>query len=171
MLFLLAFTFLAVAVLLLLVAQRRRQAAGLPAGRVVYSDTRAWQRVESPLFDPQSRLTGRPDYLVELKGQIIPVEVKSSQAPASPYESHMLQLAAYCRLVEAVYGKRPAYGLVHYPDRTFEVDYTPQLETYLLDLLEEMRQCNTSADASRSHDSAQRCQGCGYRSICDQKLG
>lgn len=170
MLFFLAFIFLAVAVLLLLVAQRRRQASGLPAGRVVYSDTRGWRRVEAPLFDPLTNLTGRPDYLVEQKGQIIPVEVKSSQAPAQPYESHIYQLAAYCRLVEVVYGRRPSYGLLHYADRTFEVDYTPQLEAHLLDLLEEMRQCTTSEEASRSHDSAPRCQACGYRSICDQKL-
>jgi CRISPR-associated exonuclease Cas4 len=171
MLFILAFILLVGAVLLLQVAQRRRQASGLPAGRIVYSDMRGWQRVEAPLFDPLTSLTGRPDYLVEQKGQIIPIEVKSSHTPTIPYESHIYQLAAYCRLVQVVYGKRPPYGLLHYPDRTFEVDYTPQLEAHLLDLLEEMRQCTTSDEASRSHDSAARCQGCGYQSICDQKLG
>ena len=170
MLFYLAFFFLAFAVLILLVAQRRRQASGLPAGRVVYSDTRGWRHVESPLFDPIISLTGRPDYLVDHGGEIIPVEVKSSQAPTQPYESHVYQLAAYCRLVQAVYGKRPSYGLLHYPDRTFAVDYSPQLEANLLDLLEEMRLCTTGEDASRSHDSPPRCQACGYRSICDQKL-
>lgn len=171
MLFILAVLFLAAAIALLIIAERGRKASGLPAGRVVYSDTRGWKPLETPLSDATIGLTGRPDYLVEQGRQVIPIEVKSGAAPDSPYDSHIFQLAAYCRLVETTYGRRPDYGLLHYPDRTFAVDYTPQLEAALLALLEEMRQCASSESASRSHDLPARCTGCGYRSICDQKLG
>ena len=171
MLFFLAVLFLAIAVALLIFAERGRKASGLPVGKVVYSDTRTWKPLETPLYDATIGLAGRPDYLVEQGRQVIPVEVKSGAAPDSPYESHIYQLAAYCRLVETTYDRRPDYGLLHYPDRTFAVDYTPRLEAALLALLEEMRQCASSDDASRSHDSQARCKGCSYRSICDQKLG
>jgi CRISPR-associated exonuclease Cas4 len=171
MLFFLAVLFLAIAIVLFVLAERGRKGSGLPTGRVVYSDTRSWKALETPLYDATLGLSGRPDYLVEQGRHVIPVEVKSGAAPDSPYESHIFQLAAYCRLVETTYDRRPDYGLLHYPDRTFAVDYTPRLEAALLALLDEMRQCASSDDIPRSHDSQARCVGCGYRSICDQKLG
>jgi len=165
-----ALILLVVAILLLVIAFRRQQSSGLPSGRVIYSDTRGWRALEQPLFDPDMGLAGRPDYLVEQGQQIIPIEVKSSQAPTRPYDSHIYQLAAYCRLVQVIYGKRPAYGIIHYPQRTFAVDYTPNLEAALLQLLTAIRRCSTQENVPRSHESPGRCRGCGYRSICDQRL-
>jgi hypothetical protein len=72
-------------VLLLVWSSRLRRRTGLPAGEVVYSDTGAWQRCESPMVSQRHGLTGRPDYLVHTKGATIPVEVKSSRRPATPY--------------------------------------------------------------------------------------
>ena len=51
----------------------QRKEAGLPGGRIIYTDTRGWGKVEKPLFYPALELTGKPDYLVEKNGQIIPV--------------------------------------------------------------------------------------------------
>jgi len=31
-------------------SNRQRQAAGLPGGRVIYTDTRGWGKLEKPLF-------------------------------------------------------------------------------------------------------------------------
>jgi len=151
-------------------ASRQQKNAGLPSGRVIYADTRAWGPLEQPLYDPVSGLTGKPDYLVEEKDQIIPVEVKSSQVSAAPYDAHIYQVAAYCLLVHRHYGKRPPFGILHYANRTFAVDYTPQLEAALLEKLDEMRQTDRRKDIPRSHDSAARCARCGYRSSCDQRL-
>ncbi len=169
MLFLVALLIL-LAVVLFWQARRRQKAIGLPSGRVIYADTRGWGALEQPLYDPAFGLTGKPDYLVEEKGQVIPVEVKSSQISAAPYDAHIFQLAAYCLLVERHYGKRPAYGIIYYPNRTFAVDYTPGLEKALLELLEEMRLKEKHKDVPRSHDSPARCARCGFRSTCDQKL-
>ncbi|MEW5869285.1 MAG: CRISPR-associated protein Cas4 [Chloroflexota bacterium] len=159
-----------VALLLFWRSGRQQKAAGLPAGRVIYSDTRAWGPVEQALYDPELGLTGRPDYLVEQGGQVIPVEVKSSQVDAAPYDAHIYQLAVYCLLVQRAYGKRPPYGILHYPNRTYAIDYTPQLESALLDLLDEMRARERRKEVARSHDSAARCRACGFRSVCDQSL-
>ena len=90
------------ALLLFWVSTVRRKRAGLPGGRVIYTDTRDWGPVEKPLYDPLLGLTGKPDYIVEQNGRFIPVEVKTGRTPDAPYDSHIFQLAAYCHLVEKV---------------------------------------------------------------------
>ena len=80
-------------------------------------------------------------------------------------------MAVYCLLVHKTYGKRPPYGILHYPERDFAVDYTPALEFALLDLLVNIRRDEHRPDVDRSHDDPQRCRRCGFRSACDQKLG
>jgi CRISPR-associated exonuclease Cas4 len=171
------FFLIALAVFLFWQARRKRQAAGLPGGRIIYSDTRGWGPVEEPLYDPELGLAGRPDYLVRDGDQVIPVEVKSGRNIESPYDSHIFQLAAYCRLVESAYGQRPDYGLLHYSEgdafgkgRTFAIDYTPELESALLEVIEEMRAQERRKNVDRSHDTPARCRSCGFRSVCDQRL-
>ena len=158
------------ALLLFWLAARRQKAAGLPGGKVIYADTSGWQPVEKPLYDPILGLTGKPDYLVKQGRQIIPVEVKSSRVTASPYDSHIFQLAAYCYLVERETGTRPKYGILHYPKRTFRVDYTPELEDALLELISEIRYQERRTTVNRSHEEPRRCAACGYRKTCKQSL-
>src|SRR5512143_3917371 len=83
------------ALVLFWLAARRRKAAGLPAGRIIYADTSSWGPVEEPLYDPTLGLTGRPDYIVQQGERWIPVEVKSSRVSEAPFDSHIFQLAAY----------------------------------------------------------------------------
>jgi CRISPR-associated exonuclease Cas4 len=159
-----------IALILFWQSGRQRREAGLPGGRVIYTDTDGWGKVERPLYNRELNLTGKPDYLVRQGKTIIPVEVKSGRAPDSPYDSHIFQVASYCLLVEKTYGKRPPYGILHYQDRDFAIDYTPTLEFALMDLLAEMRRDEYRGDIARSHDQAARCAGCGFREICDQSL-
>jgi len=166
----LALALLLIAFVLFFISGRQRRAAGLPAGRVVYTDTRTWGALEKPLFDLELGLTGKPDYLVEQNGKLIPVEVKTGRTPEAPYDSHIFQVAVYCLLVQKTYGKRPPYGLLHYPDRDFAVDYTPELESALLDLLADIRRAGRRRDVPRSHDDPQRCRHCGFRNACDERL-
>lgn len=166
----LALLFIILGLVFLWQSNRRRSEAGLPGGRLIYTDTRAWGRVEKPLFAADLGLTGRPDYLVQSGDRIIPIEVKSGRTPEAPYDSHIFQIASYCLLVEKTYGKRPAYGILHYPKRDFAVDYTPELESALLDQLAEMRRDEPRLDVARSHQSVARCRACGFRRVCDQSL-
>src|SRR4030065_1760088 len=166
----LALLALLLALVLFWVSTRQRQNAGLPGGRVIYADTRAWGKpLEKPLYDSFLGLTGKPDYLVEEGDQIIPVEVKSTNVTDAPYDSHIFQLASYCMLVERTFGKRPRYGILHYPRRTFAIDFTPELESSVMRILMEMLE--NRKDFPRSHNSPQRCAHCGFRSVCDQALG
>ena len=166
----LAFILLMSCLILLWIGENQQKESGLPNGRIIYSDPFCLGKVEKPFFDVETQLTGKPDYLVTQGELLIPVEVKSGFAPAEPYASHVFQLLAYCLLVERSTGHRPSHGILKYRNRTFAIDYTPEQEYELLDLLEEMRETGRKRDVPRSHQEAARCSRCGFRSICDQKL-
>ena len=179
---LLLFLLLILSMLLFRWARRTQARSGLPQGRVIYADTGGWRRPERSLFSSELRLTGKPDYLVVADvaddadddndaGQaIIPVEVKSGSTPSQPYLSHLLQLAAYCCLVESEYHRRPPYGIIQYPQSTVQVAYTQELEETLLDTLAAMRADLRAGEAPRDHNDPARCRRCGYRIYCDQWL-
>jgi CRISPR-associated exonuclease Cas4 len=162
--------FLLIGLILFKVATRRKWQAGIPAGRLIYSDTNQYWKVEKPLFDPALRLTGKPDYLVKQGNQVIPIEIKSRSSPRAPYDSHIYQLAAYCLLVQHEYGNRPNYGIIHYRNQTFAIDFTPTLEETIKAILREMQDKTILSHVDRSHNNPRNCQNCGYRSICDQSL-
>jgi len=169
-LFLVALLLAGVGLWLLVRARKVYHDTGLPAGRITYVDTGAWSRCERPLFSRRYRLTGKPDYLVRGPAGVIPVEVKSGAAPQQPYAAHILQLAAYCLLVEEQESRTVPYGIIKYADKAFEIDYTPALRAQVVDTLEAMRRGLRAADIGRSHEEIRRCLGCGYRDQCDQRL-
>lgn len=159
------------AVLLFLFAEKKRKQTGIPGGKIIYSDVKMWGKpLEKPLFDGSIGLVGKPDYLIEENDSITPVEVKSCRPPEAPYDSHIFQLAAYCILVEKVYHVTPAHGLIHYPGRTFSIDFTADLREQALALIREMHQQERRSSIPRSHDETARCARCGYKSLCDQRL-
>ena len=163
---------MALAAGLLLLSMRERKKSRLPDARVVYADTDLWQKVPETLADFQLGLVGKPDYVMKTRqGSLIPVEVKTGRTPERPYDSHRLQLMAYGMLIRSNYTQSPEYGLLHYPERDFRVDFTPELEARLMETLVEIRQVENGIKApNRSHNTSARCRSCGYRGICDQKL-
>jgi CRISPR-associated exonuclease Cas4 len=166
----LAILFCLIAIVLFFLAARQRRQAGIPAGRVIYIDTSEWGKLEKPLYDPELRLTGKPDYLLRKGRRVIPIEVKSRQAPQVPYDSHIYQLAAYCLLVKREYGTRPTHGIIHYVNKNFAIDFTAELESSTQAIIREMQGRTNHVQVDRSHQDGKRCQHCGYRSICDQAL-
>lgn len=169
--FLFAFGLLIFALFLLRGGSQSRRNQGLPPGRVVYDDSsRSGGEPVQPLYSARLGLSGKPDYVVQQRGVPIPVEVKSRRSPREPYRSHIFQLAAYCLLVEDHYQVRPPYGLIRYSDRTFQINFTDELEDHLLDLLKEMRKEKLSIAPHCSHDEPMRCAGCGFRDVCEQRL-
>jgi CRISPR-associated exonuclease Cas4 len=166
-----AILLLILALVLWWLSRRAQGATGLPRGVVVYRDTGGGTRVEQPLYSARLGLTGRPDYLVQQRGGLVPVEVKSMAAPpGGPHAGHVYQLAAYCALVAEAYGQRPRQGLIRYADQTLAVDYTPALERELGELLREIHAAREADDQARSHDSPARCRACGFVDVCDEAL-
>jgi CRISPR-associated exonuclease Cas4 len=175
---------LVVALVAHLAARRAGGRAGLPRGSVVYSDTgfavgklgglvvdKEGVKQERALVSRRYGLVGRPDYLIETREGIVPVEAKSTLSPgARPYDSHVFQLAAYCLLVEDALAAHVPYGVIRYRDSEVRVDYTPELREELLALLEEMQEARRAEDVHRSHDDARRCARCSVRESCDERL-
>ena len=153
--------------------RRTYQASGLPTGDVIYSDTGAWQQVEKALINREHGLIGKPDYLVQVKEKgrtfTIPVEVKSAKRPVTPHTGHLLQLGAYCLLVEAAYQRTPPYGLLHYADATLRIPFTAELRQEVLTVAETIRRDQQAADVNRSHNELQRCRACGYQHQCGEQ--
>lgn len=155
-------------------SRRGQQASGLPlAGlEVVYSDSGAWEKVAEPLFSARYGLTGKPDYIMRGREGTIPVEVKPLRQAEQPYESDIMQLAAYCLLLEEAWDETPPYGLLRYKEKTFRLPWTGELRDQLLDLLDEMRELS-GFEAYRDgplpdpqHDMTVRCHNCGFHYIC-----
>jgi CRISPR-associated exonuclease Cas4 len=166
-------------------AARESRRSGLPTGALLYSDTgrpvgriapagvgREGVKQERPLVSESLELVGRPDYLVEADGGIVPVEIKSSACPPDgrPRDSHVAQLAAYCLLVEDVVGASVPFGLIKYRDREVRVEYTDELRDWALALIEEMRAAADEEEVHRSHEDPRRCAGCSLRDVCVESL-
>lgn len=162
---------LGIAIALWFQARKQRAATGLPFGaRIVYADTGAWAKVEKPLFSPHYALAGKPDYIVQDRGITIPIEVKPNRTAPSPYESDVMQLAAYGLLIEEAYGAFPRYGLLKYRDTVFQIDFSADLRARIIELIQAMQASVAERPIARHHTDPARCRACGYRAECRQAL-
>ena len=151
-------------------SRRQRISAGLPQGKVVSADMGGWRRPEKALFSAEHGLASRPDYLVQQGRYLIPVEVKPTRTARLPYRSDVLQLGAYCLLVEDAMG-RPPHGLLRYREQTFQIPYTRRLRRHVLAALADMRRLAGARDVRPNHREPRRCVGCGHRSHCAHRMG
>ncbi len=151
-------------------SQQTQQRLGLPTGEIVYSDTGSWRAVAEPLLSRRYGLVGKPDYLVVIKAgggeQTVPVEVKSGNHAQQPRAGHILQLGAYCLLVEDKMGERPPYGLLHYANGTLQIPYTDALRAEVLAAITAIQAAEEATDLPRNHHEVARCQRCGYLYGC-----
>jgi CRISPR-associated exonuclease Cas4 len=166
-----ALLLLAIGGILLAASSRFGRKSGMPPGEVAYAD--ASGRAQEPFISKRLLMAGKPDYLMkDRNGDLIPIEVKSSNAPRAgrPYESHLMQLAAYFLLLEDVLQRPVPYGLIRYRNRTLRVANTDELRTRLMDVIAQMRRLMSRDVARRSHNRPQRCSRCSVAHACDERL-
>jgi CRISPR-associated exonuclease Cas4 len=152
-----------------------RRRSGLPDKDVVYEDTMGADESGARgeiLFSRRYGLSGKPDYLLEDDEGLIPVEVKSGNAPRNrqPHRSHLMQLAVYFVLVEDALRSPAPYGLIRYKDRTLRVENTDELRDDLFSVITEMNLTLARNSARRNHDQVRRCAGCSLADACDERL-
>jgi len=137
-------------------------------GDLVYIDSTA----EKPkLFvSKKNGLSGRPDAIVMDGEHHIPVELKTGRVPRGPLFSHILQVVAYCVLLEEEYGKAPPYGIIRYGETSFEIEYNEDQKKLVLQKLAEMRTAITKREAHRNHNRPGKCIHCSRRSGCPERL-
>ncbi len=147
------------------------KAAGLEknmniSGKIIYiGDDR-----HPVLVSKDGSLSGRPDFIVE-EGEVpLPVEFKSGRIPSGPLFSHIMQISAYCRLVEDNYRKRPDFGLIYYGTKRFAVDYDDEVEKLLMTKVSEMRRAEIAGETHRNHNRPGKCAKCSRRDICPERL-
>jgi CRISPR-associated exonuclease Cas4 len=166
----LAVVLIALAAAALIMALRTRARTGLPWAPIIADDAGAGRVLERPLVARRYGLSGKPDYIIERGGRQIPVEVKPGRHAPQPYDSDLMQLAAYCLLLEETSGHAPPYGILRYAENSFRLPYTPEVRAELLAILDEMRELLDAADADRSHNDSRRCAGCGFAEQCEESL-
>ncbi len=136
------------------------------SGKIEYIDGDQSKIFRSEKFG----LSGMPDYVIRMKENLIPVEEKTGRTPRGPLFSHILQVAAYCLLIEESSGKAPPYGLLKYPEHEHEIEYNEDLKGVLLQKLDEMRAIQQTKEAHRNHDRPGKCASCSRRHICPERL-
>ncbi len=135
-------------------------------GKIEYIDMGKAKAFKSEKYG----LIGRPDYVIKMDDKVIPVEEKKGRTPQGPLFSHILQIAAYCLLIEEETGKTPPYGLLKYPEHEHEIEYNEDLKKVLLEKLEEMREIMRTGKAHRNHNRPGKCANCSRRDACPEKL-
>jgi len=143
----------------------KRRALGLPEGELVYEDA---DGLGEPLSSQAHPLVGKPDYVVRLPdGRPVPVELKLNVHDASaPFSNHVVQLAAYCLILEDYFERAPTYGIVRYADCEFTIEYTPALRRKVIRLLAAMQRCSEQQPPPLANQKAARCRVCTFKVIC-----
>lgn len=141
---------------------------GIPDGRVIYSDLDGSAR---PLRSRQFGISGKPDYIIRDKNNVLmPVELKSGLA-SRPHRGHVLQLAAYCLLIEETYGKTVPHGIIVYGDgKQHLISFDSDLKAELLSTVGDMRRCWNEGHPRRTHNSRRKCSSCLLREDCNYRL-
>src|SRR6266568_3021154 len=147
-----------------LIAERHR-ALGLPEGELVYEDA---DGQGEPLSSSAYPLVGKPDYVVKLPdGRPVPIELKLTvQNVTAPYNNHIVQVGAYCLILEDYFEQPPTHGILRYADREFTIEYTPALRRKVIRLLTEMERCSAQQPPPLAKQRAAKCRACVFQPIC-----
>ena len=132
-------------------------------GEIHYTDL---DKPAKAIFSKKIRLVGKPDYIVEIGGIYIPVEVKKG-SPDTPFQSHIMQLMAYCYLVEEKYKTKVPYGVLDYEGYQTKIPYTKLEKEKLLAVINVMR---TQKEFKRNHNQKNKCDICGFGYFCEEKI-
>jgi CRISPR-associated exonuclease Cas4 len=157
--------FLVVALKSTQLARSVRTVVDLPNGTIDYV---AGEGVED-LSSKKTGLIGRPDYVINVKGSFVPVEIKTGRVPRGPLFSHIMQLTAYCVLVEEKYGKTE-YGMLMYGNQAYRISLTGELKTTLFKKVDKMREALKTGVVHRDHSRPGKCRHCSRRNACAESL-
>jgi len=149
-------------------AKTMRMVYGIPEGKVIYSDL---DRPAKILYSRNLGISGKPDYIVKGRGRsLIPVEIKSGRAQ-KPHKNHIMQLAAYCHLVEENYHRSVPYGIIVYSDGLqHRINFDKTLRSDLRATLDEMKRAIGHGCPERAHNYQQRCRHCSFNGSCERSL-
>ena len=139
----------------------------IPRGKITYQDLNIPAK---PFYSKRYRITGKPDYIIKNSKRFIPIEVKTTSYKEAQ-ENHILQLAAYCHLLEENYNKFVPYGILIYSDISkFKIPFNPKTRFELESVINNIRYIMKTGDISRNHNKISKCKNCSMNQYCDFKL-
>lgn len=135
---------------------------------VAYSDD---ESTSDLLIDRETGLRGRPDQIVIIDGEFIPVEQKTGKVPKRPHDSHSMQVLAYAYLIETMTGRTPPYGILRYGEEDLHViDWNAKTKASLLERIKTIQEVMAKGGAARNHNRPGKCKNCSRRYACPDPL-
>ena len=123
------------------------------------------------LIDEDIGVRGRPDQIVKIDNQFIPVEQKTGKVPFEPHDSHRMQLLAYLHLVGNTTNTMPDYGILRYGgEALFTIPWDDMAKSDLALAIQEIQRLMVEGGAQRNHEREGKCRNCSRRSKCPQSL-
>ena len=146
-----------------------RKDVGLqPGSEVAYSDD---EESAGLLIDTQTGIRGRPDQIVVIDGEFIPIEQKTGRVPKRPHTSHRRQLLAYIHLVEINTNRNTPYGILRYGnDDIHQILWDDESKNELFDQVQEIQRLMVEGGAKRNHERIGKCQNCSRKYACSDSL-
>jgi CRISPR-associated exonuclease Cas4 len=147
--------------LLVLWATRARKVRGLGQGISISLD-------DLTLFSERLKIVGRPDRIVRQDDFLIPEEWKPSARQL--HQSHRLQVATYCVLIEENFDRRPPHGVVVLAGgERVAVPFTDELRVEVLSVAEKIREHRRNIKREIPvRQPAAKCRACSQRQNCSQ---
>jgi CRISPR-associated exonuclease Cas4 len=135
---------------------------------IAYSDN---EDTSSLLKDPITGLRGRPDQIVIVDGEFIPVEQKTGRVPKYPHRSHKIQVLAYLHLVEINTERATPYGVLRYGNEDLhQISWDDENKSMLFDAIAEVQRLMVHNDAKRNHERPGKCKNCSRNYACPEAL-
>lgn len=135
---------------------------------VAYSDDDATANL---LVDENIGLRGRPDQIVIVDGEFIPVEQKTGKVPINPHPSHRMQLLAYLHLVEKNTNKSAPYGVLRYGETNLhQIPWNDVAKKELKSAVKEIQRLMVQGGALRNHNRPGKCRNCSRLYACEDSL-
>ena len=135
---------------------------------VVYSDD---EESTGLLIDENIGLRGRPDQIVVVDGEFIPVEQKTGRIPKRPHLSHKMQLLAYLHLVETSTKRSTPYGILRYGNEDIhQIYWDENTKQELFSAIQEIQRLKIEDKKKRNHERKGKCQNCSRKYACNESL-
>jgi len=116
-------------------------------------------------------LRGRPDQIVIVDGEFIPVEQKTGKVPINPHPSHRMQLLAYLHLVEKNTNKSAPYGVLRYGETNLhQIPWNDVAKKELKSAVKEIQRLIVQGGALRNHNRPGKCKNCSRLYACEDSL-
>ena len=146
-----------------------REIVGLKENtEIAYSDN---EDSTSLLKDPITGLRGRPDQIVIVDGEFIPVEQKTGRVPKFPHRSHKIQVLAYLHLVEISTKRSTPYGVLRYGNEDLhQIPWDDANKSMLFDAIAEVQRLMVHNDPKRNHERPGKCKNCSRNYACPEAL-